>query len=121
MAALQIRLTAFTVDILSKLDTVPFAPTLDLLTLAFEAPSRADTAAGIKKGDILLAVDGTPIHSRADEAHVFLSHKAGDTLELNPFGSRRAATRWALRVNPFKNRRSWSSTQATGLCFTPMA
>ena len=82
LAALQIRLTAFTIDILSNPQAFPFAPTLDIMTLAFEDPGPAITAAGIKQGDVLLAIDRQPIHSRADEAHLFFSHKPGDTLEF---------------------------------------
>ena len=47
LAALQIRLTAFTIDILSNPQAFPFAPTLDIMTLAFEDPGPAITAAGI--------------------------------------------------------------------------
>ncbi len=82
LAALQFRFTALIVDLILNPETLISAPKLDLLTLAYTDPGKATKAAGIQKGDILIAVDGNPVRSRADEARLFYSHKPGDTLEL---------------------------------------
>jgi serine protease Do len=43
--------------------------------------SSSDAAAkGLMEGDILLALDGKPVHERSDLYTILYNHKAGDTL-----------------------------------------
>jgi S1-C subfamily serine protease len=60
----------------------PAIPELGITTLEYDSPGKASIAAGVKKGDVLLAVDQEPVHSRADEARIFLRHKPGDAVIL---------------------------------------
>ena len=82
MVTLQFRFAELIVNVLSNPEALIGVPKLDLLTLAYENPGKATTDAGIKKGDTLLAINSSPVHSRADEARLFYSHKPGDVLEL---------------------------------------
>ena len=82
IAALQIKDNATIVEVISDPGAFPGIPELSARTLAFLNPGAASIAAGVKKGDTLIAIDGNAIHSRADEARLFFRHKPGNTVSL---------------------------------------
>jgi len=82
MATLQTRFTAVTVEVISEAGAFPAIPQLDTIKLTLNNPGKASLDAGMRKGDLLMAVDGEAIDSRAEEARIFFRHKPGDTVKL---------------------------------------
>ena len=82
IAALQIRETVTAVQLISHPSAFAGIPDLKPTTLEYYEPGRASRAAGVKRGDVMVAVDGEPIHSRAQEARIFSRHRSGDILTL---------------------------------------
>jgi sigma-B regulation protein RsbU (phosphoserine phosphatase) len=99
IAALQIRETVTAVQVLSHSAAFAAIPAIKPTTLEYYEPGTASRAAGVKRGDVLVAVDGVTIHSRAQEARIFSRHTPGDALTLTlrrgkspPFDTRYVVT-----------------------------
>ena len=82
MAALQIRFAVLALEVISDPGRFPELPTIHTTTLKFFAPRKTLLAAGIKEGDLLLAIDGNLIPSRSAGARIILRHKPGDAIVL---------------------------------------
>lgn len=82
-AILQARFTVQTVALLSNHANFPHAVLeVDPATLKITSFRPEVEKAGAKKGDVLLAVDGTPIHSFFDERRAHYQHQAGGKVTL---------------------------------------
>lgn len=81
VAALQLKFSALTFDVLRHPGAYPAVPSVNVETLALY-PGEVLQKAGAKEGDIVLALDGIPIHSGSEVSRLAYRHKAGDLSTL---------------------------------------
>ena len=83
IGGVQLKYAVLTVKLATDKKNNPKLPaSIDPATLTLGQPRPDVAKAGARKGDIVQAVDGQPVHSLIDAGRVYFKHKAGELVTL---------------------------------------